>query len=229
LNTFFTPIELFFPEFGLKGVPHGRGECVGLMSDVVTGEFADGLIMGDIHSTYDDGKIVFTGSCRSRPHPTRRDLSPLELGCHLDGTLTSVGDRIVMHVKDAVCAPRGNNLSGHITMFSCDEHGVPGNLLFQGLQQETLFQGQCILENEEGRYEGNYEKGVREGHGKLSTAVGVYEGEWKSDVKCGVGKMTYKDGSSFEGTWVEGVWGDGVLQDSKKGGPKKVVSGKIVG
>jgi len=65
----------------------------------------------------------------------------------------------------------------------------------------------------DGRYEGQFNKGVREGRGAATFANGnVYDGEWKGNQPDGQGAMVFADGTRYEGGWRGGRFhGEGVL------------------
>lgn len=63
-------------------------------------------------------------------------------------------------------------------------------------------------------YEGEWVKGVKEGHGTLSdpNAGLVYAGQFRADLRHGRGVFTAADGEVYDGEWHEGVkQGDGRL------------------
>lgn len=50
------------------------------------------------------------------------------------------------------------------------------------------------------RYVGQFEKGLRQGHGTFYYADGArYEGQWVANQKHGMGRFIYEDGSVYEG------------------------------
>ncbi|TNJ30120.1 putative Phosphatidylinositol-4-phosphate 5-kinase [Giardia muris] len=63
--------------------------------------------------------------------------------------------------------------------------------------------GRCIFPNKD-VYVGDYEKGLRHGHGTYRWAyLGVkYKGEYKNGRRNGFGTMTYTNGTVYEGNWV---------------------------
>lgn len=56
----------------------------------------------------------------------------------------------------------------------------------------------------EGKYEGSYAQGKRDGFGKCVFPEGsFYEGEWKKDQMNGFGKLFYPNGKlAYEGNWL---------------------------
>ncbi|HJV61072.1 MAG TPA: hypothetical protein VJ743_08985 [Albitalea sp.] len=68
----------------------------------------------------------------------------------------------------------------------------------------------------DGRYEGQFSHGLREGRGSASFANGNrYQGEWKANQPDGQGRMDFSDGSHYEGGWRAGRFhGEGVLTNS---------------
>jgi hypothetical protein len=73
-------------------------------------------------------------------------------------------------------------------------------------------QGAGVMEwrvNEQpgGRYEGNLDKGVVSGKGKLTMPDGTsYEGEWKAGRPDGEGVYTDQSGETLKGLWKEGEY-----------------------
>jgi hypothetical protein len=62
-------------------------------------------------------------------------------------------------------------------------------------------------------YEGQWQKGIRIGHGKMSWPGGdVYEGQWEDSKRNGHGRMAYANGDVYEGQW----------RDAKRHGQGKV-------
>ncbi len=54
----------------------------------------------------------------------------------------------------------------------------------------------------DGRYEGNWENGKRNGHGTYFFNNGnKYEGNWVNDKKNGHGTFYFNDGNKYEGNW----------------------------
>jgi hypothetical protein len=72
-------------------------------------------------------------------------------------------------------------------------------------------QGRAVYPD--GRYEGQFNKGVREGRGAASFPNGNrYEGDWKANQPEGRGTMVFADGTRYEGGWRAGRFhGDGAL------------------
>ena len=55
----------------------------------------------------------------------------------------------------------------------------------------------------EGKYEGSFLRGKRDGVGKCTFPEGgIYEGQWKNDKMNGFGKLFYTNGKlAYEGDW----------------------------
>ena len=80
----------------------------------------------------------------------------------------------------------------------------PGETRYVGQYQRGVKQGHGRLEwiqNELSQfYEGEFVENVMEGEGMLCViGESVYEGEWKGNMKNGRGKLTFDDGRSYEG------------------------------
>jgi len=65
-----------------------------------------------------------------------------------------------------------------------------------------------------GKYEGDYINGKREGKGTYSYNSGdIYEGEYKNDLKDGYGIYKYSNGDVYEGNYKEGYFdGKGIYK-----------------
>ncbi len=49
-------------------------------------------------------------------------------------------------------------------------------------------------------YQGNFEAGLRSGHGRLTLSYGpTYDGEWLAGLRSGQGTQTYPDGDHYTG------------------------------
>lgn len=70
------------------------------------------------------------------------------------------------------------------------------------------------------RYEGELQKGVMAGRGKLRTGDGaMYDGDWVAGKPDGYGEYTAPDGSTFVGGWTAGKQdGPGTLRNKDGGG-----------
>lgn len=65
-------------------------------------------------------------------------------------------------------------------------------------------------------YEGQFEKGFRDGFGKMNYKNGdIYIGRWTLGKPHGYGKMYYNNGYVYEGTWILGVRYGYVSQEYK--------------
>lgn len=56
----------------------------------------------------------------------------------------------------------------------------------------------------EGKYDGEFQYGMRHGRGKHEFRGEIYEGDWKWDQRDGQGTLTCKDGSTMQGAWQGG-------------------------
>ena len=61
-------------------------------------------------------------------------------------------------------------------------------------------------------YEGDWQQGVRCGHGTWKSARGVYEGGWNADHFYGEGTFSFAEGDVFQGTFVNGKPLRGILR-----------------
>ncbi|KAI9017402.1 hypothetical protein BC832DRAFT_527486, partial [Gaertneriomyces semiglobifer] len=75
---------------------------------------------------------------------------------------------------------------------------------YEGQVENSLRHGKGIFvcETSSSRYEGDWQKGIVHGHGKLLYDGGsYYEGEWRDGMKHGKGVMMYASGSVYDGQW----------------------------
>ena len=83
--------------------------------------------------------------------------------------------------------------------------------IHDGLWKDGFAEGHGIVTYSRGqKYEGNFEKGNREGKGCYETKNWVYNGDWKKNKMEGEGIMEWKrednslDGRKYEGPWLNG-------------------------
>lgn len=104
--------------------------------------------------------------------------------------------------------PNGDEYNGDFTQGK--PHGK-GKFTQQnsGCQQQTV-------------YDGNWDRGIRSGPGKLTKGNKlVYEGEFKDNKFDGKGKQFLSDGAFYEGLFSKGLFhGDGCIFLQKAGNPK---------
>ena len=105
------------------------------------------------------------------------------------------------------------NGPGHLLVFADQEDEQP-YLEFKGSFEQNLFHGYGVLELEsEGTYQGHFEKGKKNGNGKLDTFASVYEGMWKDDEKHGPGTLTNRiKNTVFTGQMSHGLMQSGTLK-----------------
>ena len=79
----------------------------------------------------------------------------------------------------------------------------------QGKAKQIIFisiEKQGVTSKEKCIYEGNFESGVREGHGiQTCSNRSIYKGLWKDDNYNGKGTLTFADGNKKSGIWEKGL------------------------
>jgi len=74
-------------------------------------------------------------------------------------------------------------------------------------------------------YEGDWENGLRDGTGVLTTSTYTYSGDFYRDRRSGDGVITYKDGTKISGNWLDDENATHVTEEDKRGNK---ISGTIV-
>lgn len=92
---------------------------------------------------------------------------------------------------------------------------------YEGMWEADLMRGSGKLTDVGGAncYAGQFEDGLKHGHGIQTTADGHhYEGEFRDGKMQGKGRMTYKSGDVYDGEWVRGKQeGEGEMKNAKDG------------
>lgn len=88
---------------------------------------------------------------------------------------------------------------------------------YDGFFKDDLRHGQGTFQTLVAVYDGDWIRGLREGHGVLTYKDGsyCYAGSWKSDIRHGEGKMTLNNVGYYEGSWANDLReGKGIMKYS---------------
>ena len=92
-----------------------------------------------------------------------------------------------------------------------------------GIARSLLSGWHLVNEPNEGAiFEGDWQQGLRCGHGTWKSPAGSYEGEWDANRFCGEGTFWFADGDIFQGAFADGKPLRGALR--KKSGAKLFVT-----
>lgn len=82
-----------------------------------------------------------------------------------------------------------------------------------GISRSLLSGRHLVHEPGEGAtFEGDWQQGVRCGHGIWKSQGGSYEGEWNANYFCGEGTFCFSEGDMFHGTFADGKPLRGILR-----------------
>ncbi|MCQ8260872.1 hypothetical protein NF418_05155 [Streptococcus suis] len=149
---------------------------------IYEGNFDRGLRSGRGKMTYADGR-VYEGSWQGDRRHGRGKLT------NLDGTIYEG-----LWQDDRYCDPDSPTST---TGRSTSTPTSPKNLFhdkFTGFASYRWSDGSI--------YEGNFDRGLRSGWGKMTYADGrVYDGDWRADQRSGQGVLVWTNGAKYEGSW----------------------------
>jgi hypothetical protein len=77
--------------------------------------------------------------------------------------------------------------------------------VYEGALEDDRFHGHGSFRAKESTYEGEWERGLREGHGRMQyTNGGWHEGDWHRGEPHGEGERCYRRGGTYRGAWRMG-------------------------
>ena len=82
----------------------------------------------------------------------------------------------------------------------------PGQGVYRGGFKDGEFHGKGQMAHNDGiRYSGQFENGLLEGWGTMSTPEGFYVGEFKNGMPHGQGSMVHVNGTKYKGWFENGL------------------------
>lgn len=186
------------------GLPHGTGKLTSPI-DTISGEFAEGKLVGVVTITTSDGRTIYTGETK--------DLKP-----HGTGKLT--GPTMNVSGQFANGKPFGS-----VTMSP-----TSGDWTYEGkINEQGKFDGRGLVVFRNGtRLTSNFDNGRADRMVRIEYPNGaVYEGEVVNFKPEGHGRETSKSGNWYEGSFRNGrPDGDGVISNAQGRFDVTIVDGK---
>ncbi|KAG7356436.1 MORN repeat-containing protein [Nitzschia inconspicua] len=204
----FTSSRLQYTGDWLGGKYHGYG-VLKIFSKNTTfkGQFHHGIRDGQGEEILEDGTVVHRGLWR-QDRPVKAEGLPVHLeddeSSDLDEETTPIHQQPTGPISTLYQTPQQIK----------DGEGFVG--MYKGIVEDELPSGVGTIAYEKHhhptgitRYEGFFDKGIRQGYGRADFATGdTYHGNWSGGVFEGHGEYMFADGRMYKGSWTQGLPND---------------------